>query len=619
MAKPLSNDLLEEVVKTYYMYGQNFAQAAKALKLTRSTLRTRYERALVTLPKKTLTKLAKTKVVDNLEELTAPSHKIPDEELLLDVQAYYDHGGNKSEAALERGLNRKTYADRLTMASERLGVQFGKVAEGVIEAQEPLTLGLPPKGHIKRYIISSIQNNTHLHPGFNNILALRDYYNNLPSSSCELLIGTFSYQMAAYGAKAVKRGTYQGSKVTEDVWYAPEAVEYIKDESLELAPGLVWCGEQNILPTNLHPLTGFEAYNGRKSNILPHAKISMQSVAAMKDESAKLNYSTGTVTQRNYIQKRAGIMAEKDHNYGALLVEVDYDGNWWVRQLHIDEDHAVMDIGPSGVSGIRAQAGLVKEQEVVEVITWADLHASEMELWVRNLCFGEGGMLDTLRPKYQFLHDVFSMRSRGHHEEYDFHRIYEKRVTKEASVEEEVKVTAEILKETARDYCHTVVISSNHDRHLNRWLNEADFRRDPLNAKYFCKLQYQVLDALDRSDKDFNILEWAMHDTEICPKDIEFLKLDKSYVIKGIENGLHGDLGPNGSRGSTANLTKLGRPVNKGHDHQAAIRGNVYSVGTCSLSFSYLKGPSSHSVSHIVTLENGTRQIVTMWGNRFRA
>lgn len=53
------------------------------------------------------------------------------------------------------------------------------------------------------------------------------------------------------------------------------------------------------------------------------------------------------------------------------------------------------------------------------------------------------------------------------------------------------------------------------------------------------------------------------------PKAIRFLGEDESYIIckgrdfVGIECGLHGDLGPSGSRGSTRSLKKLGRPLTR--------------------------------------------------------
>ncbi len=543
---------------------------------------------------------------------------VTDEELQLDVEAYYAHGGNKSEAARARGLKRQTYASRLSVAEQRLGARLGKVVDGRVEMAESVKLRLPRKGYVKHYICTSIQNNTHLHPGFNNLVAYLEWLDSQERSSCEMLIGTYSYQLGTYGPKAVKRGKHKVASQREELWYAPEAEQYIRDESVELAPGLVWGGENNILPTTRHPLTSFESYNGRKSNVVPHAKIAMESVVSMADEATKFNYTTGTVTQRNYIQKRAGILAEQEHDYGAALICVDHEGNWWVRQLHIDEDDAIMDLGPDGYGGVRVQAGKVHHEDVVSSIYWGDAHPSELEMWVRELAWGPDGMLDQLRPDFQFFGDLFSMRSRTHHEIRDFHRTYAKHAEDEETVEEEVRITADFVNEAVRDWLETVVVSSNHDRHLDRWLNEADFRLDPVNAKFFCELQWQVLDALDRGDKDFNVLEYALKRAG-SPEHVRFLALDESFVLEGVENGLHGDMGPNGSRGSTRGLTKMGRKINKGHDHTAAIRLQVYSSGACSLSFPFMRGPNSHSVSHIVTYKNGARAIVTMWSYKWRA
>lgn len=534
---------------------------------------------------------------------------LTNEQLKAAVDAYFIHKGNRVQAANSLGIPRQTFNDRLRVAERRGGFRIDKLADGRIEAARSETRTLPGEGRIKRYILTSAQNNTHVHPGMKNLLALVEYY------KAELMIGTYAYQTNAYGAHPAKFGTEEED---DSLWYAPEVIPYIVDRSVEIAPGLVWCGEQNILPTARHPLTSMEDYNGRKSNIVPHAKIALESVASMANEATKLNYSTGTITQRNYMQKRAGIIAEQKHNYGALLVEVDNEGNWFVRQLHIAADDSIMDVGPAGSSGLVARNGAVEQDIVTSSIYWGDAHAAEMDKTVRKLCWDVGGILHTLKPRRQYLGDVFSMRSRGHHDMRDFHATYKKHTTSQESVEEEIRATTQFVNFAAHNGCETIIVPSNHDRHLDRWLNEADFRADPLNAKYFCLLQYNLLDAIDRGEPTFNILEFAMRraglNSEVC-----FLVMDESSIDQGIENGLHGDLGANGSRGSTKAFTKFGRAINKGHDHTAAIRDQVYSAGACALRFSYMKGPGSHSVSHIVTYKNGTRAIITVWGNKWRA
>lgn len=550
---------------------------------------------------------------------------VPDEELRADVEAYVTAGGNRSEGARIRGLPRMTFNDRLKEAEVRFGMKLGRVADGRIETVEHEMRELPKPGSVARYIFTSAQNNTHLHPGWINLKAYSDWLNTgLGDDTCEFMVGTYSYALDAYGAKSVKRGSWKPD--SSGPWYDPQITEFIKDNRIELAPGLVWCGEMNILPTAPQPLSGLDTYNGRKSNIIPHAKIAMESVASMAKEGTKFNWTTGTITQRNYIQKGAGIKAERGHSYGGLLVEVSSDGNWWARQLHIDGNGHIYDIGPSGFSGVRIADALVRPLvgEGIDSITWGDIHEAEMEPWVRELGWtGHPSMLDTLRPKRQIMHDIFSMRSRGHHEMKDFHSMYAKQAMGIDSVEAEVESCAVFLRESHRPWCETIVVPSNHDRHLNRWLKEEDPRKDLKNARYHGHLQSALLASMDRKEWDFNILEYALREKAI-PDDVRFLLQDESFVIcrdvdGGIECGLHGDLGSGGARGSTRGLARLGRAVNKGHDHKATIHENVYSVGACSLDFAYMKGPSAHSISHVVTFENARRQIITMWEGRFRA
>lgn len=559
-----------------------------------------------------------------------PGRRVSDEDLKADVAALIAAGGNRSAAARARGLARITFHDRLKEAEVRFGMVIGKVADGRIEQAEHETRDLPQPGNVARYIFSSVQNNTYLHPGWINLKAYCDWLNGREGDTCEFIVGTYSYALDAYGAKSVKRGSWKPDD--GGPWYAPEVVDYIHDSQIEIAPGLVWCGQMNILPTTANPLSGYETYNGRKSNIIPHAKVAMESIPSMPSEGVKFNWATGTITQRNYIQKNAGIKAEAGHSYAGLLVEVTHEGDWFVRQLHIDGNGAVYDVGPSGTHGIRVSGGAVREGANVEAITWGDIHVAEMEDWVRTLGWenGLGGgnrdgasMLDTLHPRYQVMHDIFSMRSRGHHDMKDFHVMYKKMVAGQDDVKAEVEQCAQFLSLSKRKWCETVIVPSNHDRHLERWLKEEDPRKDPKNAKYHMQLQAALLDALDRHEATFNLLQYAVEKAH-APKGLRWLYEDESFVLckdvdGGIEQGLHGDRGANGSRGSTRGLTRLGRAVTKGHDHTAAIRDGVYSVGACSLEFAYQAGPSSHSVSHVVTFENGRRQMITMWDKKWRA
>lgn len=523
------------------------------------------------------------------------------------IEAWERLGGNISAMSRELGVKRQSLSPRV----RTLGLDRPLVA-GQVLASRVAQRGLPEKG-VRRYILTSAQNNTHVHtPVWENLLALRDHY------EAELLVSSFSYNINAYGKLAVKRNT-RGATESE-LWYDPVAEPFLEesDQNIELAPGLIWCGRMNTLPTASRPLSGFETYTGRKSGILPHAKLAMQSIASGKHEPTKFNYTTGTVTKRNYIQKRQGLRAEEHHSYGGLLVEVDADGRWFVRQLMADGRNRIYDLG------LLAENGKVTTGHSVEAITWGDTHVIQCDPEVRQLAWGPGQMLDTLDPRHQFIHDMMVMAARGHHDISNPHKSFEHYVNGTDTVEAEVQACSGFLHEAQREGCKTVVVDSNHDRMFERWLREADYRRDPPNAIYHLKSQLAKYTAIAMGDAQFHSVEHALRQAG-CPKEVRFLREDESFITcrdirGGIENGMHGHHGIGGARGSPRQFARLGRPSNTCHIHACGIEDDVFTGGTCSMmDMGYNVGPGAWSHTHIVTYKNGRRALITMWQGKWRA
>jgi hypothetical protein len=298
-------------------------------------------------------------------------------------------------------------------------------------------------------------------------------------------------------------------------------------------------------------------------------------------------------------------------------VEVNHDGNWWVRQ--VGAAHAECELQDLGVKVV---GGKVTTGNTVEAITWGDLHATILDPVVEQL---SQDMLNYLKPKKQFLHDIMEGASTNHHDAKNPHAKYKAFLRGLTSVEAEVKATIEKVRAYERSWSHVVVVDSNHDCWITKWLQEHDYRLDPLNARFFLEAQlatYQGLEASLKSEENpFHMLEWAMRKYE-CPQDIQFLRTDESYCICNgkIECGMHGHLGPNGARGTPQNLNKVGRRANTGHTHSAGIFNGLYVAGTSTkLKWDYAHGPSSWSHSHVVTYPNGQRCIITMWAGKWRA
>jgi hypothetical protein len=517
-------------------------------------------------------------------------------------------GANHTRTAEYLRVPRQTVQGRLNRFSLITGNDISKsVLVGSVTGFKSIKYPLPTKGHVKRYIVTTAQNNTRVHKGlWKNILALADHY------KAELLVSQVSYNKAKYGKKAVKPGRAATKDDKADLWFDNCLDGYFFSDRIFVAPSLALCGEQNIIPTAISPLSGFESYpGGAVSAVFPHTTIAMESVATMPGTDVKFNYTTGSVTLRNYIQKKEGLRAEFYHSYGALIVEVDSTGDWWVRQLNAVEDGTLYDLD------LCAKDGKITKGNPIEAINWGDIHVDVLDPVVQETNWGQGGILDTLKPRYQLLHDVLDFYARNHHNRFNPHTNFSRWVEGRDAVKDEVQRVKEFLTTTAyRGWCSSVMVDSNHDNALERWLRESDYRLDPQNAVFFLECQLLLYRSLERQDRNFHLVEAVLKNLGVSPA-VRFLRTDESFLIckdsGGIECGMHGHRGPNGSKGAPNALSRIGKKANTGHTHAAQIIHGLYVAGTCSkLQLDYNKGPSSWSHSHIITYRNGKRAIITM-------
>lgn len=454
----------------------------------------------------------------------------------------------------------------------------------------------------KKFVFTSAQNNTYVHDKF-----LKSLLHYCEEEDAELVVGTFHYN---------KTGFQNGK--SDEAWFDPKITDYILDESCVIADKLLWCGELNILPTAVNPLSGLHNYTNKDSAIVPHAKLQLESLPTPKHEPAKLMYTTGCVTQRNYIEMKSGQKASHHHVYGALVVEIDEEGDWFVRQLCAEtETGKFFDLGwyytPEG-----------KEQEpyCVEAINWGDIHAAKLDHKVADISWGNNpdSMINSLLPEHVFLHDVFDHKNRNHHNIKDPYFMFKMFVNGTESVKEEVEMTADVIADMLDKCPRVVVVESNHDLALERWLKEQDYRKDPINAVFFLEMQLENYLSMAEGEP-LKTFEKACHLVNDRTKEAVFLGTDESYTICGdIECGQHSHSGNNGTRGSVRAFQMQGGKFNIGHSHSATIKDGVYQAGVSGcLDMGYNIGGSSWSNSHIVTYSNGKRTIVTIKNGKWKA
>jgi len=535
------------------------------------------------------------------------------------IEAFYKYGSCRA-AARALGMSKSTIAEHVKNAgidatTERRNSNVDDndkpLVAGSISFEMPEIRPIPPKGKVNRYILSSAQNNTTVHHQF--VANLKAYANEIDA---ELLIGRYQYNIQAYRKwNGSEKPDATDNNATDDHrWFDPNIREQFADHSIELAPGLVWCGEMHITPTAKNPLSGFQDYRGCNSLIFPSTKIAMSSVPTSKYAEAKLMYTTGTVTQRNYTKTKTGYSGSWHHVYGALIVEVDSDGDWFVRQLSaVDKDGSFQDLNTIVQNG-----KVYKDDADVDILTPGDIHVDELPTKYREAL---NNIIDELVPNELHLHDCLDFSSRSHHDMKDHHKKFQKHKTNRESIEDELREVVKFFNEVSRENMQIIVVHSNHDDHLRRWLRDRPdaYATDPVNALIFLKLQKRIYEAISENDTYFHLFEYVMKDMG-ANEEIRFLRPDESYISHDIECGLHGDNGPNGSRGSIGNLSKNGNKVTIGHSHTAGIMHGAYQTGVMAdLDMGYNTGPSSWSRSLVVTYQNGKRAIITMRDTKWRA
>ena len=499
-------------------------------------------------------------------------------------------------------------------------------AEGEIEFTkrdliEPVKYGSRATG-TRYFILTSAQDESIVHGGF--LSNLEAYANWL--DDCEIMIAGFTYS---------KRLFEDHDAASHRVSYHHSIMPYMTNDQVALGEGILFCGEMNTLPTAKNPLSGFETYTKDKWGIFPHAKIQLQSIATAKFARSKQLLTTGCVTLPNYIPKKAGLQASFHHQIGAVIVELMDDGTFFCRHLHADG----LEPGEGGFYDLdrRVENGIVTTGHRVEGLTYGDIHHEKLDDTVAKTTWGydvstgalawsnsvEGiPLVDFLRPRFQFFHDLSDFAPRNHHNIKDPHFLFKTHAKGTANVEAALKGCSTFLNVADRDFTHSVVVQSNHDNALLRWLKAADWRDDPENALFYLETQASYVRQLSEGVEDPAIFEQVLRSfQDNALINITFVSEDESFMICGdIECAMHGHLGANGARGNPRQFTRMGSKSNTGHTHSPQIIDGAFVGGVSgSLDMGYNRGLSSWAHAHIATYENGTRTILTMMNGRWYA
>ena len=389
-----------------------------------------------------------------------------------------------------------------------------------------------------------------------------------------------------------------------------------------------------IQPTADCPMTGLRGMSGINSCIFGSPKVQMETIPVLNNCKPKVMLTTGACTVQNYTDSKAGKKGEFHHTLGFVVVEIKDNETFFVRQVTADENGDFIDLynevnfegelkevnfktTTEKISWIEANFGTKPTQWIgkskvnrikeIEACILGDIHYGNEDKNVLNKTFE---LLNKLNPKHVVLHDIFDGSSISHHDIKDPFTQYRKEVRNTNSVKKEIDYMLDQLSKFEK-YNNIVIVRSNHDDFLDRWLKNEDWKKQPTtkNSIEYMKFSQMLLEQYAEANSLADIK--GIIPTLINEKFPNFitLKANDSYIVKGWELAQHGHIGAHGSKGSLNQFKNLNTKVIVGHSHTPGRKDGAISVGTSTqLRIGYNLGPSAWLQSHVIIHKNGKAQ-----------
>jgi hypothetical protein len=402
-------------------------------------------------------------------------------------------------------------------------------------------------------------------------------------------------------------------KDESQLWWADEVKPYLCNQRSKLHKRLVFLADVNVQPTASRPLSGFESLTHAESGIIGHPKLQMQCIPTPHQRLPKIMTTTGAVTKSNYTDSKAGKKGDFHHVFGAVIIELDGD-RFHLRHINARNDGAFVDLNRAYFPD-----GSVKDAGPYEAIVFGDAHARFADPGVVSATFGAKGLVEKLNPKTLVFHDLFDGYSVNPHHLGNPFIDYAKSATGFDDVSSEVDYTIECVKSWSKNR-KVVIVPSNHDDMLSRWVKRVDWKEQTArNKRFYLETALHMLKQTKMTAEGSRTPDpFAYHVDKAQLKNVYCLPPNTSFMIAGIELGLHGHEGPNGARGNIRNLSKIGVKTMTGHPHSPGILEGCYQVGTMTpLSLEYTGPVGSWLNAHGSIDPMGKRHIHICIDGRF--
>ena len=435
--------------------------------------------------------------------------------------------------------------------------------------------------------ITSAQNNTPVHKKFLvNLLAYKEYIEKTTKRKVEIVVIPFRYKNPTSVFLDKKYEKWEKSLYP----YLFMRKQVINDYYI--------LGDVKVQPTAQNPLSNLTQLGLGNNVIVAHTKQHLKMIP--HSSGPKIAVTTGAITVLNYTDSKIGKQGEFNHIYGFVYLDVK---NRIVRLVSAENNGNFQDVD------VYVSKGFIKRGKI-ECIVLGDIHygSENVEVYNKSIEF-----IQKYRIPNIVLHDIFDAKSISHHHDNLILKQYQK-MERRLTLEEELElVTNEIIKlhDRLKFKKNIYVVRSNHDEHLDRWLNKFVKDYNILNLK-----QLSILFVLmtDKNRVEGSLAEYLkfrlinLNRKDIL-KSVIFLERRDIVKIKGWLISQHGDIGINGSKGSLAQFKKLSDKIIIGHTHSPFRVNNVASVGCIQdKNADYLKGINTWEYANVIILGNGKIQ-----------
>lgn len=442
------------------------------------------------------------------------------------------------------------------------------------------------------YLFTWAQNNTPIHKKFfNNLKA----YANFLDADIHVIPGRYKNPTSVFTDRE------------HDVW-DDEVIPYLDASRNNISDNITLFGDIKIQPTATNPMSSLQALCYKTSCVFGSPRVQLQSIPVVPGNKPRIMMTTGACTVKNYTDSKNGKKGEFHHTYGAVIIEVKDEQTVFFRQITAKDNGDFNDLYWN-VSNEE-----VKRNNSIEAIVYGDIHAGQHDQVVLDETREK--ILKKLTPNHIVLHDVFNGMAINPHEDDPFIK-YGKQMNGDDDLKNEIATMMVVIGQF-NDYKNVVIVRSNHDDFLDRWLKNEDWKKQSTlkNSRTYMALSNLLLEQYEKD---------PYHVIGVIPALIKqafpnyiTLGINDSYLVKGFELGMHGHLGANGSKGSPEGFRQLNTKMISAHTHSAFRKDGLIVCGTSTkLRLNYTNGPSSWTQGHTIIDNYGKAQSIIFFNGEF--